>query len=295
MAKLYTYPLSLRRLVTASISIGGALLVWLVVRGQLNLDAIMAFLLLGILCAWVMLELHSTLKLDENGISYRTFRGRSTLKWFEITDVHTSPHALFIIVAHRNTKIVLHHGEYAGIGTGFEPFEDLRHEVTRHTLPRLSKIWEQEGLPLACRYPGITRAIMLVYAIPLLLIITFFILFVILTEGMVAEKIAFLILGILAIVPFWLRDYRKNHKTLTVTSEGVKQTNGQDIFIQWSEVQEIMITEEALGFGSITVKGHAGLEIQIPRSIQKCGAIIYWLKRYTNLPETSHPIMTEQW
>jgi hypothetical protein len=136
---------------------------------------------------------------------------------------------------------------------------------------------------------------MLVYAIPLLLIITFFILFVILTEGMVAEKIAFLILGILAIVPFWLRDYRKNHKTLTVTSEGVKQTNGQDIFIQWSEVQEIMITEEALGFGSITVKGHAGLEIQIPRSIQKCGAIIYWLKRYTNLPETSHPIMTEQW
>lgn len=80
MAKLYTYPLSLRRLVTASISIGGALFVWLVVRRQLNLDAIMAFLLLGILCAWVMLELHSTLKLDENGISYRTFKGRSTLK-----------------------------------------------------------------------------------------------------------------------------------------------------------------------------------------------------------------------
>jgi len=54
---------------------------------------------------------------------------------------------------------------------------------------------------------------------------TYFILFVVMTEGMLVEKVLFLLVGLLAIVPFWLRDYRKNRRTLIVTSDGIKQTN----------------------------------------------------------------------
>ena len=228
MTKLYTYPAALRRIVMTTTGVEGALLVWMIARGELNLDAVLAFFLIGILSVWGLLELNSTLQLDENGISARGWRRESVLKWSEITDVQISSHLLSITTAHRNAKIVLSHGEYAGIGIGFEPFEDLCQEVAQRTLPRLSKIWVQQGLPLLCRYPGITRQIVLVYAIPLLIIMTYFILFVVMTEGMLVEKVLFLLVGLLAIVPFWLRDYRKNRRTLIVTSDGIKQTNGHD-------------------------------------------------------------------
>ena len=57
--------------------------------------------------------------------------------------------------------------------------------------------------------------------------------------------------------------------------------------LAWPDVQEILLTEQALGIGWIIVKGRGGIEIQIPRSLRKCGAILYWLNRYTNLTETS--------
>jgi hypothetical protein len=153
-----------------------------------------------------MLELNGTLQLDENAITYRGWVGGSVLKWSEIIDVHTSPRVLSITAAHRNSKIVLHHGEYAGIGIGFEPFEDLCQEVTHRTLPRLTQIWAQQGLPLVCRYTGITRQIVLAYAIPILLLVTIFILHVVRTEGMLLEKLLFLFVGLLVMVPFWIRD-----------------------------------------------------------------------------------------
>jgi len=49
----------------------GALLVWTIARGELNLDAVLAFFLMAILSVWGLLELNSTLQLDENGISTR--------------------------------------------------------------------------------------------------------------------------------------------------------------------------------------------------------------------------------
>lgn len=272
----------------------GALLVWTIARGELNLDAVSVFFLMGILSVCVLLGLNSTLQLDENGITYRGFGRVSVLKWSEITDVHTSPHVLSITVAHRNAKIVITHGEYAGIAIGLELFEDLCQEVTHRTLPRLSKIWVQQGLPLVCRYPGITRQMVLAYAIPILLIMTFFILFVAMTEGMLMGKVLFLFVGLLPIVPFWLRDYRKNCRTVIVTSDGIKLTNGRDTMLAWTDVQEIILTEQALGIGWIFVKGRGGIEIQIPRSLRKCGEILYWLKRYTNLSETFQQVMTEK-
>ena len=295
MTKLYTYPSALRWSVTTTTGGMGALLVWTIARGELNLDAVLAFFLMGILSVCVLFWLNSTLQLDEHGIIYRGLGGASVLKWSEITDMHTSPHVLSITASNRNAKIVIQHGEYAGIGTGFEPFEDLCQEVTHRTLPRLSQIWEQQGLPLVCRYPGITRQIVLAYAIPILVIMTYFILIVAMTEGMLVGKVLFLFVGLLVIVPFWLRDYRKNCRTLIVTSDGVKQTNGQDTMLAWTDVQEIMLTEQAIGIGWIIVKGRGGIEIQIPRSLRKCGAILYWLKRYTNLSETFQPVMTEKW
>ena len=60
--------------------------------------------------------------------------------------------------------------------------------------------------------------------------------------------------------------------------------------LAWADVQEIMLKEEAPGMGWIIVKGCGGVEIQIPRSLPKCGAVLYWLKYYTNLSETFPPI-----
>lgn len=271
-----------------AIGVMGALFVSMMVRGELNLDAVIAFFMLGILSVVMVLELNGTLQLAENGISYRGWGRESVVKWSEITEVIASSHRLSITTAHR--KIVLRHGEYAGIGIGYEPFEDLCQEVTHRTLPRLSQIWAQQGLPLVCRYPGVTRQIVLAYAAPILLIMTFFILFVVKTEGMLVEKVVFLLAGLLVIVPFWLRDYRRNGRTLLVAADGIKQTNGQDTTLAWADIQEIILTEEALGFDSIIVKGRGGIVIRIPRSLPKCGAILYWLKRYTNLTETSQPI-----
>jgi len=137
-----------------------------------------------------------------------------------------------------------------------------------------------------------TRQIVLAYAIPILVIMMWFILFVAMTEGMLMGKVLFLFVGLLPIVPFWLRDYRKNCRTLIVTSDGIKQTNGRDTMLAWTDVQEIILTEQALGIGWIIVKGRGGIEIQIPRSLRKCGEILYWLKRYTNLSETFQQVMT---
>jgi hypothetical protein len=43
----------------------GALLVWTIARGELNLDAVSAFFLMGILSVCALLLLNSTLQLDE--------------------------------------------------------------------------------------------------------------------------------------------------------------------------------------------------------------------------------------
>ena len=263
----------------------------------MNVDAVMGFSVLGILGVWAVLELNGTVQLDENGLTAKWWRGKSVMPWAEVADVQISSHMLSITTARQNTRIVLRHGEYAGIGIGLEPFDDLCQEAAKHTLPRLSKAWVQQGLPLYCRYPGITRGTVALYVIPLLLIMTFFIKFATMAEGMLLEKLVFLLVGLLAIAPFWLRDHRKNRKTLILTTDGVKQskTNGQDIFLAWPDIQEITLTEEPSGFGSIIVKGCNDQEIQIPRSLQNAGAILYWLKRYTDLSETSCPIMMERW
>lgn len=291
MTKLYTYPPALRRVITTTTGAMGALLVWTIVRGDMNLDAVLAFFLFGTLSVVAVVELNGTLRLDETGIRYRGWGRESVVKWSEITEVITSSHRLCITTAHR--KIVLHHGEYAGIGIGYEPFEDLCQEVTHRTLPRLSRILAKQELPLVCRYPGITRRIVLAYTAPILLIMACFILFLVKTEGMLVGKVVFLLAGILVIVPFWLRDYRRNRRMLFVTTEGIKQTNGQDTTLAWADIREIILTEEASGFDWIIVKGHEGTEIRIPRSLPQCGAILYWLKRYTNLTETSQPVMME--
>ena len=273
----------------------GVLLVWVTVRGEINLDAVLGFFLLSIFSVWVLLELNSTLLLDEKGLIAKGWRGESVLKWSEIGDVQISAHILSITAGHRNVKIVLRHGEYAGIGIGFEPFEDLCQEVAQRALPRLSDVWLQQGLPFRCRYPGITRSMVAVYVVPLLLIVAFFVLFVTMTEGMVVGKVLFLVFGLLAIVPFWLRDYRKNCSTLTVTQEGIAENDGQGITLPWSDIQEIILTEEPIGLGWIIVKGKSGKKIQIPRSLHECGRVLYWLRWYTNLSAASQPVITEEW
>lgn len=295
MTKHYACAPVLQWSVIICIGTMGALLVWMISRGEMTFDAVMGFSVVGILGVWAVLEVNGTLQLDENGLTAKGWRGKSVLPWAEVADVQISPHMLSIATARRNTRIVLRHGEYAGIGIGLEPFDDLCQEVAKHTLPRLSKAWAQQGLPLHCRYPGITRGTVALYVIPLLLIMTFFTTFVTMSEGMLLEKVVFLLVGLLAIVPFWLRDHRKNRKTLILTTDGVKQTNGQNIFLAWSDIQEITLTEEPPGLGSIIVKGRNDQEIQIPRSLQNAGAILYWLKRYTNLSETSQVIAVQSW
>ena len=62
----------------------------------------------------------------------------------------------------------------------------------------------------------------------------------------------------------------------------------------WTDVQGIILTKEALGFGWFIVNGRGTMQILIQRSLQLCGAFLYQLKWHTNLYTISRSIMLER-
>ena len=237
-----------------------------------------------ILAVIVNLDLKTKVTLDEEKITLQNWTGSVTLGWPEIDDIHCSPRLISIASTRRGERIKIFKGEY---GFSLEPFDALQEEVTRHAAHRLEQVWEQLKFPLAYTYPGGLWGLMLVYLIPICLVLTFFILFAIRIEGLWFEKFLFLVVGILVLIPLFIRDYRRTHKKLILEPEGVREANGKEKFIPWQAITRIIVREPlSIGYGSIIVESRAKQSIRIPRSLMYCGQVNYFLKKRTQITET---------
>jgi len=254
------------------------------VRGESSFHNFIGFLFM--LCLATIANLHfnrAKVVINDERITHRTLMGFTTLKWSEISDVNYSPHLISILSMGQRKRINIFRAEY---GISLEPFDVLKKEVTDRTNQRLVHEWEQSKLPISYIYPSLLLGTIMVYMIPLGLILTFFVLLSMGTGGHWFGNYLFLAIGILVLVPLFIRDYLKSHKKLTLNEEGLRQTNGKEKYIPWQTVRRILIKEAALGYGSIIVESEDGKKIWIPRTIMNCGQLVYLIKNKTQLSET---------
>jgi hypothetical protein len=280
LTKTFTHSKELRVAVYSFMGLGlGGMILVMVVKGNFTLDALSGLLFMLALCGLAARELESRVVLDDEKITHQSLLSSTSMKWSQVSDVHDSAHLLSIVSIDLKKRININAAEFGGFSLALEPSEVLKQEVLRRTLPLLSEKWERLIFPLTYAYATSTRGILLVYLIPLILVLIFFILFVTRTEGMVLEKMVFLALGLLAIVPFWIRDHRASRKKLILTQDGLKQVNGDDIVIPWNEIANCSFTEEPLGLGSVLIRSRAHKCIKLPRSLPSCGQILYFIER----------------
>ena len=260
------------------LGIGGMILV-MVVQGNFSLGALSGLLFILTLCSLTARGLESRLVLDEEKIVDQGLFSSTSMKWSQVSDVHSSVLHISIASTDLKKRITVNTFEYAGLSFGPEPSEVLRQEVLKRTVPLLSEKWERLTFPLTYAYSPYTRGNLLVYLVPLILVLMLFVLFVTMTEGMVFEKVFFLGLGLLAIVPFWIRDHRANRKKLILTRDGLKQVNGNDVVIPWNEIAECVFMEEPIGMGSVLIRSRTDTCIKLPRSLPSLGQILYFIER----------------
>ncbi len=279
-----TYPNSTRIAVS---TVSALLIVVLALasrRGEVTFyDAAFTVLLLAF-CAVANLSVYRTrVLIAENELVYVTLIRSLTLKWDEIDDIQISPHLVVISSARQNKRLVFVRGEY---GLSLEPFEVLVEKLMGRTWPRLAQSWAKLEPPLTFVSQWFVWDTVWAYSIPLGLVLLFFALFIIRIEGMLVEKLLFLGLSLLILVPFMLRDYRKTKLQFIVQKSGLRVTDGKETFIPWESVKEILVTKAFIGEGSVVVKADGGKRIAIPRSLMQCGQLLYLIKRNTNLSET---------
>lgn len=224
------------------------------------------------------------LTLDEQQMTYCTLTGSTIYKWEDIDDVDQTPHFTFVSMASSSRRLTLCSGEY-GLSS-LQPFEELRREITNKVLSRLYERWDRLNLPLTFTYPRFHWTVILAYTIPLFLVFMFFALFVVPTEGMVVEKVVFIVLGVIIVLPFFIRDFRRSRKKLVLEQQGLRQTNGKQLVIPWHEIKNISVKESYIGYGSISVGSNETGWIRIPGSHPNRGQILHLIKKHTNLTES---------
>ena len=83
------------------------------------------------------------------------------------------------------------------------------------------------------------------------------------------------------------RDYRRNRKQLIIEREGLRQRNGEEVFIPWQAIVDIDVRELTAGYSpSIVIESREGKALKIPRSLMNCGQVLYLIRRNTGLLET---------
>jgi hypothetical protein len=279
--KTFVYPKSVRIAYGLLSVLGLGVLFLGAVRGPFTLDTLVGFLLGLILTIVLNLALRETVRVDEERITFHELMSTVSLKWSEIDDVYSTPHS-FILVSDKHKKhFVFGDGEYV---PSLEQFDALQREVFDRTMPRLIQRWKELQLPIAYVYPGLLWSTMLPYILVFGLVLFCFILFII-VEGLLLEKFLFLVAGTLLMVPFFVRDYTRNRRMLTIENEGLRETNGRAMFIPWQDISGIEILEGPLSYSSILVKSNDGKRIKIPRSLMNCGQILYIIKSRTRITE----------
>jgi len=222
--------------------------------------------------------------LDDDGIIYQGLTGSVKLKWSEVDDFYSSPRSITVTSIRQRKRIYIFSGQ---LGFSFEPFEILQEEVAKHAGRRLAQMWAQLELPINVNYPGLRLGTVIAYLLTACFTLYVFILFLTKLEGLLFEKVLFLFFGLLILVPFFVRDYRRNRKQLIIEREGLRQRNGEEVFIPWQAIVDIDVRELTAGYSpSIVIESREGKALKIPRSLMNCGQVLYLIRRNTGLLET---------
>ena len=159
--------------------------------------------------------------------------------------------------------------------------------MAKHAGRRLAQMWAQLELPINVNYPGLRLGTVIAYLLTACFTLYVFILFLTKLEGLLFEKVLFLFFGLLILVPFFVRDYRRNRKQLIIEREGLRQRNGEEVFIPWQAIVDIDVRELTAGYSpSIVIESREGKALKIPRSLMNCGQVLYLIRRNTGLLET---------
>ena len=282
--KTFTYPRSVRSTLAIFSILGlfGVLLFPLLRDQQLSLDTLLGFFLILTACLLAYRVLNTKVTLDEERITYHGVIGEVTLNWSEVDEGYFSSHLISIASTTRRKRITFGRTEYV---FSLEPYEMLYKEVVDRVVPQVVQRWKQLRLPIEYVYPGLSRSSIVTYGCAFGLVLFFFVLFV-LREGLLVEKLLFLISGTLLLFPFLIRDYLRNRRTLILEDNGLRERNGREKSIAWQEVSRIVVSEEPLTNSLISVESHTGESIKIPRSLlDYSGQILYLIRARTNVRE----------
>lgn len=280
-ARLYTYALTV---------LGpGSILFVMLFKGyswsDVGLIAVSIAVPLALCGLYLSLELgRARVVLDQDAIARVSLFKTATIRWPDITDAHFSPRLISLVSAtgRKRLKFFRSEGRYS-----FEPFDRLQHEIQRQVADRLERTWDGLRLPVVCTSSGLLSGTIVGYVFVTGLAVLFPSLIAFRLEGFGFEKAVLFAATIAPILPFFVRDYRRAHRILTVEQDGLRQRNGREVFLSWSSISEIVVREPLeVGYGTILVRNSDGMSIRISRSLTNIGAVCHLLKKNTNVVET---------
>jgi hypothetical protein len=237
-------------------------------------------MLLSLSIIAILEVIRSRLVLDDRGIVYYGGLGKSfEFKWSDIRDVYYSDVVISIATSIHSRRINLSTGRIHTWGCCLEPFDELQAEIQSHVDNRLTENWKQLTFPLTYLHPKMGIIDMAPYLIPLAFIFYVLALLSLTIEGLWLQKIILTLICMLPLIPFAARDYRRSHKSLTLEVAGIRQVNGDEVFIPWDRISDIQIREVGVSSPATIVKGDQSTAIYIPRSLLDYGQILYLVQK----------------
>jgi hypothetical protein len=280
---VFAYPSFLRAFAMAfAVTTLGLLVIGVTAQGRLvSLDALLAIgsLLLVDVLACLYLQ-RKRVELDQEGITYYGISGSRRVRWRDIDDLHCSSR-LILLSAGSRLSLRLFRGDY---GLALEPFHVLQEQLSCRLQSQLADQWARVSLPRVYKYPRLSPALLIAYAIPIGLVLLFFAVFAIGVDGFWLEKMVFLGLGLAAVLPFLARDYARTKRRLELRAEGLRETNGEETSLEWSSIRSLTIREPiSIGFGSIDIVSEGGGRIRIPRALPRLGEFLHLVKQHSSV------------
>jgi len=224
----------------------------------------------------ILLVLTKEAILTDVSLTVQTALSRTTLRWADIEDVLESRRR--ICLKGRGRRICLSQSDY---GLSLVPFDELRVNILRRVNEPLKRQWADLSLEArrSYAYPRLGLGHRLGYAIPLLLIVTVFLAYPIWAGVFGWVQLLFLLGSIALTASFWVRDYRRSLKKLVLSKEEVREENGKACSVRWGDIEQLVVREGIIGYGSLVIVGGQGQKISIPRGIDHCGELTFLLTR----------------
>ena len=284
----FQYPVSTRKLTITFSVLTVVLVTYAIFVSEAGfVEKVFTFALVAGIATILNLEvLGRKIIVDNAGIRQQSFLFSTNVRWREIDDLVHSPRFLLLTAAEGRRRIVIFRGEY---GFSLEPFDELRNDVVRRVEDLLARKWNEFDLRdgRVYTYP-FAVADLLGYLVSLSLVLFFFVIVPLWIGLFQREQLLLLVLAMLTIGIFFVRDWRRQHKTIILRADGILQNNGRSILIPWMEVERLTIKETWPGYGSIVIEGRRGYKIFIRRKIRRCGELLFLLRKHgpTTMAET---------